>query len=161
MKVTIPLLMFACCATPVLEAASSAAIQQLTRVNTVPPAVTARIVQTQGQVLKLQDMVLKVNEQAKTDPAAEQQAKEAQQKLEEAQKAAEAAGHTVAGSTQVRPSRPAPAPHEAGQRVLSGGETGGEKCVSVGSRPHRFHLCAGAARFDLFDSEQEQSGRNW
>ena len=55
---------------------------------TVSPAITARIVQTQGQVLKLQDMVLKANEQAKTDPAAQQQAKEAQQKLEEAQKAA-------------------------------------------------------------------------
>jgi len=84
--------MFVCAwVAPVLEAANSVAIQQLTRVNTVPPAVTARIVQTQGQVLKLQDIVLKANEQAKTDPAAQQQAREAQQKLEEAQKAAEAA----------------------------------------------------------------------
>jgi hypothetical protein len=91
MKQIIPLLWFACtCVAPVVEAANSTAIQQLTKVNTISPAITARIVQTQGQVLKLQDMVLKANEQAKTDPAAQQQAKEAQEKLEEAQKEAQA-----------------------------------------------------------------------
>jgi len=63
--------------------------------NYVSPAITAKIVQTQGQVLKLQDVVLKANEQAKTDPAAQQQAKEAQEKLEEAQKAAAAAKQTA------------------------------------------------------------------
>ncbi len=67
------------------------AIQQLKRINTVPAAVTERIVQTRTQVLKLQDTALKATEQAKTDPAAQQQAQEAQRKLEEAQKAAEAA----------------------------------------------------------------------
>jgi len=34
--------------------------------NYVSPAITAKIVQTQNQVLKLQDVVLKTNEQAKT-----------------------------------------------------------------------------------------------
>jgi len=54
MRKIIPLLLLAgSCVAPVLEAANSVAIQQLTRVSTVPPAVTARIVQTQGQVLKL------------------------------------------------------------------------------------------------------------
>jgi len=101
MKKIFPPLLFACsCLPPVLEAANSLAIQQLKRVNTVPPAITARIVQTQGQVLKLQDMVLKANEQAKTDPAAQQQAKEAQQKLEEAQKAADAAAKQAAPSPE-------------------------------------------------------------
>jgi hypothetical protein len=101
MRKIIPLLLLASsCLAPVLEAANSVAIQQLTRVNTVPPAITARIVQTQGQVLKLQDMVLKANEQAKTDPAAQQQAKDAQQKLEEAQKAAEAAAKQAAPSPE-------------------------------------------------------------
>jgi hypothetical protein len=103
MRKIIPLLLLAgSCAAPFLEAANSVAIQQLTKVNNVPPAITARIVQTQGQVLKLQDMVLKANEQAKTDPAAQQQAKDAQQKLEEAQKAAEAA------AKQATPSPDAP-----------------------------------------------------
>jgi hypothetical protein len=101
MRKTVPLLLFAyICGTPASEAANSVAIQQLTRVNTVPPAITARIVETQGQVLKMQDMVLKANEQAKTDPAAQQQAKEAQQKLEEAQKAAEAAAKQAASSPE-------------------------------------------------------------
>src|SRR5258708_27942341 len=63
--------------------------------NYVSPAITAKIVQTQNQVLKLEDVVLKTNEQAKTDPAVQQQAKEAQQKLEEAQKAAAAAKQTA------------------------------------------------------------------
>jgi hypothetical protein len=84
------LLFVSACAPSVLLGATSPAIQQLTRMNYVSPAITAKIVQTQNQVLKLQDVVLKTNEQAKTDPAAQQQAKEAQQKLEEAQKAAEA-----------------------------------------------------------------------
>jgi hypothetical protein len=84
------LLFVSACVAPVVQAANSAAIQQLTKMNAVSPAITARIVQTQGQVLKLQDMVLKANQKAKTDPAAQQQAKEAQEKLEEAQKAAAA-----------------------------------------------------------------------
>src|SRR5258708_6212895 len=97
MKQTIPLLWFACaCVAPPLKAVNSAAIQRLTTVNAVSPAVPARIVQSQGKVLILQDMVLKANEQAKTDPAALQQAKEAQQKLEEARKAAEAAAKQAA-----------------------------------------------------------------
>ncbi len=83
------------CVPSVLLGAASPAIQQLTKMNYVSPAITAKIVQTQNQVLKLQDVVLKVNEQAKTDPAAQQQAKEAQQKLEEAQKAAAAAKQTA------------------------------------------------------------------
>jgi hypothetical protein len=74
-----------------LPAATSLAIQQLTRLDTVPPAVTAQIVQAQALVLKQQDVVLKANEQAKTDPNAQQQAQEAQRKLVEAQQAAEAA----------------------------------------------------------------------
>jgi hypothetical protein len=78
----------------------SMAIQQLKRLNTVPPAITEQMVQTRTQVLKLQDTVLKANEQAKTDPAAQQQAQEAQRKLEEAQKAAEAAAKQIAASPE-------------------------------------------------------------
>jgi len=85
---------------PVLPAATSLAIQQLSRINTVPPAVTAKIVQTQTQVLKLQDMVLKANEQVKTDPAAQQQAQDAQRKLEDAQKAAQAAKQAAAAAPE-------------------------------------------------------------
>src|SRR5258708_16944655 len=83
------------CVPSVLLGATSPAIQQLTRMNYVSPAITAKIVQTQNQVLKLQDVVLKANEQAKTDPGAQQQAKEAQEKLEEAQKAAAAVKQTA------------------------------------------------------------------
>jgi hypothetical protein len=78
----------------------SMAIQQLKIINTVPAAVTKQMVQTRTQVLKLQDTVLKANEQAKTDPAAQQQAKEAQRKLEEAQKAAEAAAKQAPASAE-------------------------------------------------------------
>jgi hypothetical protein len=78
----------------------SMAIQQLKRLNTVPPAITEQMVQTRTQVLKLQDTVLKANEQAKTDPAAQQQAQEAQRKLEGAQKAAEAAAKQIAASPE-------------------------------------------------------------
>jgi hypothetical protein len=78
----------------------SMAIQQLKRLNTVPPAITEQMVQTRTQVLKLQDTVLNANEQAKTDPAAQQQAQEAQRKLEEAQKAAEAAAKQIAASPE-------------------------------------------------------------
>ena len=94
-ELVVVLLFVSACVPSVLLGAASPAIQQLTRMNYVSPAITAKIVQTQGQVLKLQDVVLKANEQAKTDPAAQQQAKEAQEKLEEAQKAAAAAKQTA------------------------------------------------------------------
>jgi len=66
-------------------------IQGLQRTNAIPPVATNRIVEAQRQVLKQQEVVLKADERAKTDPTAIQEAQDAQRKLEEAQRAADLA----------------------------------------------------------------------
>jgi len=73
-------------------------IQELHKVNAVPPSVSTAIVNAQAQVLRQQSIVLQAAQQAKANPAAEPQVLDEQKKLEEAQKAVQVVAQQAAAT---------------------------------------------------------------